>query len=96
MEVGASRPTIEEVRFAGDSPLEEGGFELPVPLLRKGLPGVADARCLTDRLGDVIKRRSSRETAGALPTAAPLLRDREFEGAVRSVVGIEGGVVSGC
>ena len=69
----------EEVRFASDSPLEEGGFELPVPLLRKGLPGVADARCLTDRLGGVIKRRSSRETAGALPTAVPLLRDREFE-----------------
>jgi hypothetical protein len=25
----------KEVRFAGDSPLEEGGFELPVPTLAK-------------------------------------------------------------
>ena len=29
-----------EVRFARDSPLEEGGFELPVPLSRKGLSGL--------------------------------------------------------
>ena len=27
-------------RFARDSSLEEGGFELPVPLSRKGLPGI--------------------------------------------------------
>jgi hypothetical protein len=44
-------------RFARDSPLEEGGFELPVPLSRKGLPGVAEGRCRTDRRGGVIKRR---------------------------------------
>jgi hypothetical protein len=30
-EVGASRPTIEEVRFAGDSPLEGVRFEPSVP-----------------------------------------------------------------
>ena len=30
-EVGASRPTIEEVRFAGDSSLEGDGFEPSVP-----------------------------------------------------------------
>ncbi len=31
----------EEVRFASDSPLEEGGFELPVPLSRKDLSGLS-------------------------------------------------------
>jgi hypothetical protein len=31
-----------KVRFARDSPLEESGFEPSVPLLRKGLPGVAE------------------------------------------------------
>jgi hypothetical protein len=32
---------IEEIRFARDSPLEETGFELPVPLSRNGLGGAA-------------------------------------------------------
>jgi hypothetical protein len=40
-EVGASRPTIEEVRFAGDSPLEGDGFELAVP--RKSDIGLGEA-----------------------------------------------------
>ena len=31
-------------RFARDSPLEESGFEPSVPLLRRGLPGVAEGR----------------------------------------------------
>jgi hypothetical protein len=32
----------EEVRFAGDSPLEEGGFELSVPPERKAFPRALD------------------------------------------------------
>jgi hypothetical protein len=48
----ARRPaTPSEVKFAADSLLEESGFELPVPLLRKRVPGVAEGRCWTDRLG---------------------------------------------
>jgi hypothetical protein len=45
-EVGASRPTIEEVRFAGDSPLEEGvSCELvsenaKIPLLAGKIQGI--------------------------------------------------------
>jgi hypothetical protein len=32
---------IQEIGFAADSPLEEGGFEPSVPPLRKALLGVA-------------------------------------------------------
>src|ERR1700730_16137436 len=38
------------------APAPFGGFELPVPLLRKGVPGVAEGRCRTDRLGGIIER----------------------------------------
>ena len=50
---------IEEVRFAGDSPVEEDGFELSVPPERKAFPRAprradrhaAAARCLEPSLG---------------------------------------------
>ena len=35
---------FQEVRFAVDSPLEETGFEPPVPLLRKALPSAHPRR----------------------------------------------------
>jgi hypothetical protein len=41
----------EKIPRETDSSLEESGFELPVPLLRKGMPGVADARCRTRSAG---------------------------------------------
>jgi hypothetical protein len=34
-DIGYKVPLIEEVRFARDSPLEGGGFELPVPRRRR-------------------------------------------------------------
>ena len=60
--------TIEEVGFAVDSLLEESGFELPVPLLRKRVPGVAEGRCWTDRLGGAPPNRGAR----ALPRLSAL------------------------
>src|SRR5215472_5451359 len=56
-----------------DSPLEGTGFEPSVPLLGKGLSAVAEPRCRTDKIDEVIRHRSSRETTvverGPLSTA---------------------------
>jgi hypothetical protein len=41
-------------KFAPDSPLEERGFEPSVPLLRKGLPGIAEGRSRNDQLRPVL------------------------------------------
>jgi hypothetical protein len=42
-----------EIKFAGDSLLEESGFEPSVPPLAKGLPGVAEGRSRNDPPGPV-------------------------------------------
>ena len=65
---------IQEIEFAPDSPLEESGFEPSVPLLRKGLPGVAEGRFRNDWLGPVLSSGPLarwRLAAGALSVAVP-------------------------
>ena len=45
--------SFEGVKFARDSPLEGGGFELPVPLPRAYLRSTNDADMMMVRLGAV-------------------------------------------
>ena len=77
--------TARCVTFAGDSPLEESGFEPSVPLLRKGLPGVAEGRSRNDWLGSRIKLWSSREMAiGCAPSPRPVHGETEISNLVCS------------
>jgi hypothetical protein len=66
-------PTGLEFTAETDSLLEGTGFEPSVPLLGKGLSAVAEPRCRTDKIDEVIRHRSSRETTvverGPLSTA---------------------------
>ena len=69
------RPVRCSARLVADSPLEESGFEPSVPLLRKGLQGVAEGRSRNDWLGSRIKLWSSREMAiGCAPSPRPRTR----------------------
>ena len=65
--------------------LEESGFEPSVPLLRKGLPGVAEGRSRNDWLGSRIKLWSSREMAiGCAPSPRPVHGETEISNLVCS------------
>ena len=65
--------------------LEESGFEPSVPLLRKGLPGVAEGRSRNDWLGSCIKLWSSREMAiGCAPSPRPVHGETEISNLVCS------------
>src|SRR5712671_1618778 len=66
--VARTASSLKRDRRFADSLLEGAGFELPVPLLRKRVPGVAEGRCWTDRLGGAPPNRGAR----ALPRLSAL------------------------
>ena len=61
-------------KFAPDSPLEGTGFEPPVPLLRKGLPGLAEWRCRNDSGSGFSAGLSCRRSPAGSDDIAPLPR----------------------
>src|SRR5207248_8225010 len=69
---------FQEVRFTVDSPLEETGFEPPVPLLRKALPS-AHPRRRHDKRSHLSSGRGGHGSRGALPGPFRSRWDREFE-----------------
>ena len=64
-----------------DSPLEESGLKPLVPLLRKGLPSVAEGSSQNDRLRPVLSSSflARRQWLGALSMVVPFTCDRDFE-----------------